>query len=93
MSLSTPEIKRKLREAVRDGSVMYSTHARKRMLERGFAVPDVERCLSGGFHDHACDELKEGMWHYRIQGKTVDGYDIKVAVAIEEDVVVITVID
>ena len=93
MTLSTPEVKRRLREAVNDGSVMYGDHAQKRMVKRGFTVPDVERCLSGGFHDHGRDELKDGTWRYRIQGKTVDGDDIKVAVAIEDNVVVITVID
>jgi hypothetical protein len=63
------------------------------MAERNYMHPDVERCLKFGTHNQALDELKVGSWRYRIQGKTIDGRNIDLAVAIDDDVIVVTVID
>ena len=93
MPLSTASLMKTLRHAVKAGTVRYTEHAQRQMRKRDFTVPDAERCLRNGYHDFAKDEDKGGTWRYRIQGTTVDGKSIKLAVALEEDVIVVTVID
>ena len=63
------------------------------MTERGFLPDDVRRCLQNGLHNPTKDELKNHCWRYRIEGKSVDGARIDVAVAIQGEVIVVTVIN
>lgn len=94
MPLKTSDIRRRLRQAVSDGVVRFTEHALSRMRSRDFTVLDVERVLKSGFHDQGRDTVQSsGVWRYRIEGKTIDGDSIKVAVEIEDEVVVVTVID
>lgn len=91
--MKSADVRKRLREAVTAGAVRYVQHALDQMAERGFLFADVERLLRNGFHDPGHDAEVRGKWRYRIQGKTMDGVDIKVAVEIEDQVVVVTVID
>ena len=64
------------------------------MRYREFTVLDVERLLKSGFHDQGRDTVQSsGIWRYRIEGQTIDGDSIKVAVEIEDEVVGVTVIE
>ncbi len=90
-TLKTFEIHRLIRLASRQGFRL-SVHARKRMDERGYVPDDVRCCLGTGIHNPLKDEWKGHTWRYRIFGKSVDGHDMELAVAIESDVIVVTVI-
>ncbi len=80
--------------AVAAGVVRYTRHSLEQMKVRGFKIADVERVLRNGFHDEGRDMIASfGKWRYRIQGRTVDGAEIRLAVEIEDEVVVVTVID
>jgi hypothetical protein len=70
---SSPGLLEFLREAVKQGRVVYNCHAEKRMRERGFARPDVERALKNGSHNIQKSGYQNGQWRYRITSKTIDG--------------------
>jgi hypothetical protein len=90
--LSTPEIHLVIKAAAASGNWVPTKHAQERMIQRGFSALDVERALRGGAHDPSLDELKKGIWRYRIRGQTMDGKTIQLAVIIDSPVVVVTVI-
>lgn len=92
MPLSTAELKRCLRQAVKADKFVIIQHALDRMAERGFISSDVRRALRSGVHDTSKDDVVRGKWRYRIRGKTVDGKDIKLGVEVEGVVIVVTVI-
>lgn len=92
LPLSTVELKKRLREAVEEGSFAIVQHALDRMVQRGFITSDVRRVLRSGVHDPRKDAVVGGIWRYRIAGKTVDGRDIGLAVEVDGTVVVVTVI-
>jgi len=46
----------------------------------------------GGAHNPRLDELKDGVWRYRIRGNATDGRELQIAVIIDSPVVVVTVI-
>jgi len=87
------DVRKALRKAVNDSRWELSEHAERQMNDRGFSRIDVRRCLLGGKHVPNLDEDKNGTWRYRIAGTTVDGDKISLAVIIDEDVIVVTVID
>jgi len=90
--LSTSEIHNAIRNAART-EFRISIHARQRMDERGFVPDDIRRCLLTGLHNPTKDELKKNTWRYRIEGRTIDGSRIDIAVAINQGVIVVTVIN
>ena len=92
LTLSTVELKRRLRQAVEADSFVIVQHALDRMAERGFITADVRRALRSGTHDPSKDAVVGGAWRYRIRGKTIDGRVIGLAVEVEGIVIVVTVI-
>lgn len=89
-------LKSLVEDRVLHGRLRYSAHANQRMRERGIIKPEVERVLLKGRHEAAKDafnELESG-WDYAFRGKTVDGRELRIVVAIEEpNVLVVTAID
>jgi len=57
------------------------------MIERGVQPWDIEHAL---VHVKACRLQRNGRWH--VMGPAVDGNEIAMSVAIEEQVVVVTVV-
>ena len=72
----------------------FSKHAIQRRIERSISHQDVIYVLTTGFHEirKSLFDVKSQTWKYSIRGKTVDGADIRVIVALVEKMVVITVI-
>ncbi len=84
-----------LMKMVSDLPIRYTMHALERMRERKILQVAVSQMLRGKtgqrMHDPARDELERGRWKYRIHGADIDHHPIGVAVAIENEVVVVTV--
>lgn len=83
-------------EMVAKGLILYSKHANQRMFERKIIKPEIEYVLSHGHHEAKKDLYNEehSSWDYSIKGKTVDGRNLRIIVAlVEPNVLVITTID
>lgn len=89
--LETPDLLRKLTEL----PIRYTKHALERLSEKKILQVSVGQMLRGKTgqrtHDASRDEFEGGRWKYRIHGADIDGKPIGVAVAIENEVVVVTV--
>lgn len=82
--------------AVANGSILYSKHANERLGERGIVKPEVEYILTYGHHESKKDQYNEehSSWDYAIRGKTIDGRNLRIVVAlVEPNVLIITAID
>ena len=85
-----------LKEAVEDGHLLYSSHVNDRMAQRNIIKPEVEFVLSNGYHEARKDKFKEEFdsWDYAIKGKTIDGRNLRIIIAIiSPNVLVVTAID
>ncbi len=87
-------------DALKKDAVRFSDHAMRRMDERlfecGLDEIDVFRVLKKGRREEEKDEWNEihCEWSYAFRGKTVDGADLRVSVALKAwGVLVITVIN
>jgi hypothetical protein len=67
--------------------VLYTHHAQVRMIERGARRRDVEHALFGA--NRATEQPDRGCWRVT-GGVDLDGDDLTVVVALEADVVVVT---
>ncbi len=91
-----PVLLKLIQEKVEAGKLRYSVHANERMLERGIIKPEVEFVLRNEPHNKRKDEFKENQkdWDYAIEGKTVDGRKLRIAVAVvEPNLLVVKAID
>ena len=83
-------------EAAKGGRLVYSNHANERIRERGIIKPEVEYVLEHGHHEARKDSYSEEFqaWDYAIRGKTLDGRNLRVVVAIvAPNILVVTTID
>lgn len=91
LKLETPDLLRKLMEL----PIRYTMHAIERLEERKMLQAHVSQMLRGKtgqrIHDASKDQFENGSWKYRIHGTDIDGSSIGVAVAIAQEVVVVTV--
>jgi hypothetical protein len=64
-----------------------SRHAEERKVQRDVDLHDVEKVIKTGWHEPGEDRYKEEheSWSYAIRGKTVDGIDIRVVVAFDDE--------
>jgi hypothetical protein len=85
---------RHIRELIDRNRYRVKAHAIVRQIQRSVSLRDVIFILKHGFHEEEKDQfdIKRQSWRYAIRGKTPDGIDIRVVVAIEKMVIVITVI-
>ena len=80
----------------KDGYYNFVHHARKRLADRAVTVLEISQVIERGFHEARKDVFRAefGDWNYSIRGKTLDGRDIRLAIAIKSDgFLVITAID
>lgn len=90
-----PDVLKKVRLCLDSGRFFDTTHAMTRKQERLVSLPHVLHVLRNGFHEKRKDEYKPeySSWNYAIRGRTVDNRDVRVAVAFDEDgMLIITVI-
>lgn len=91
-----PGLLKAIREKLVSGGLRYSAHANQRMMERCIVRPEVEYVLKTGHHNKRKDKYNERHhdWDYAVEGKTVDGRNLRIIVAIiSRDFLVVTAID
>lgn len=88
------DLLRKIREHVQKGTYILVKHAIERQQERSIMLPDVLRVLEHGRHEREKDiyDVKRQVWKHAIRGKTINGIDLRVVVAFQREMVIITVI-
>lgn len=77
------------------GDFVVLPHAETRRRERRLSIPDIVHALLNGDRDPVHDEFKEEFqsWNYAVKGKTVDNRPVRIAVAFDENkMLIITVI-
>ena len=83
------------RDLVAQGKVVFSRHALERASQRSINQNDVFYVIKTGYHERKKDEWKPEFktWAYALRGRNIDGVDVRVAAAIEDDLVIVTVIN
>ena len=68
-------------------------HALERQNQRLVDLKSVLGVLKNGIHEKDKDlfDVKRQMWKYAIRGKTLDGINLRIIVAFEKEMVIITV--
>lgn len=92
--LERAELLRRVRQALDSGEYRVLPHARIRCTEREVPAPDIESALEAGRHVPRRDRYDEriGEWSYCFQGPTVDGDPLRVVVAWDGWMVIVTVV-
>lgn len=92
-----PEQKGNLIQLIRDcidqGNYIMTEHALQRLNERDISLNDVEYILKNGFHEKkkTCFDEVFRAWKYAMRGKTIEGVDLRVIIAFDEqDMLIIT---
>ncbi len=92
--LSTEEAQKIIKEIATGGILIFSRHAKEKMIERGYTSHDVEHILK--FGEIVKKEFKNNTqsWTYKISGADLEGDEGSVVVAIIKrmSAVVITVL-
>ena len=88
-----------IRRAILDGRYLVSKHAWQRSRDRKISIGEVKFILENGWHEKRKDQWRDdhATWSYAIRGKTRDGIDGRIAVAIDrtqnETLVIVTIIN
>ena len=89
--LSYKRVMERIRVLWKEGTVIYSPHALKRMRERKIDASDVEQLVRYG---HVVSHRKPGqLWRYTVAGLSVDRERITCAVEINGKLIIVTVMD
>jgi hypothetical protein len=92
----TANVLQRIRECLDLGCYYDTSHASERKTLRNITLPHVLYVLKNGYHEKKKDEYKPEYndWTYAIRGRTIDGRDIRIAVAFDEkNMLIITVIE
>lgn len=87
---------KKVRECIENGRYLDTSHAMLRKLQRQISLTNVLHVLRNGYHEKCKDQLssEHNDWNYSIRGQSIDGRDLRIVVAFdEEDMLIITVIE
>jgi hypothetical protein len=84
----------KIKDHIQKGTYILVKHAIERQEERCIRLPDVLRVLEHGRHERDKDifDLKRQAWKHAIRGKTINGIDLRIIIAFQNEMVIITVI-
>ncbi|MGC1878683.1 MAG: DUF4258 domain-containing protein [Rhabdochlamydiaceae bacterium] len=84
----------KVKESIATENYRFSWHAIQRGEERLISFQDTLYVLVNGVHEEkkSSFDSKNRTWKYAIRGKTTDGFDTRVIIAFEKEMVIITVI-
>lgn len=84
----------KIRCCIDQGLYRQSKHAIDRELERKIEMPDVLYVLKNGYHEKQKTSFDDAFqtWKYAVRGRTLDGMDIRIIIAFDDDgMMIITV--
>ena len=90
----TPKVLQKARVAISSGNYSYTRHALARQGHRNISDADLKEAILSGWHEAKKDEWKEEYqdWNYSIRGPSLEGDQLRIALAIEENANVLAVI-
>lgn len=84
----------KIRFCIENELYRESRHAMERQVERDIELPDILFVLKHGYHEKQKTSFDETFqtWKYAVRGKTLEGLDIRIIIAFDEDgMLIITV--
>jgi len=84
----------KIRDCIEKEQYRESRHARNRKAERNIGLSDILYVLKNGYHEKQKTSFDEDfhVWKYAVRGKTLEGFDIRIIIAFDEDgMLIITV--
>lgn len=90
------DVLKKVRECIGNGRYYDTSHAALRKSQRQISLTHVLYVLRHGYHEKRKDQYKLEYcdWTYSIRGSSIDGKDIRIAIAFDEDdMLIITVIE
>ncbi len=92
--LDRSELVTRVAEAIASGRYRVLPHARRRCTERDVAAADIECALGSGHPVPRRDryDSRAGDWGYCFEGRTVDEDALRVVVAFEDWMLVVTVV-
>ncbi len=97
--MKTPKFERqdlvdRVAQALGKGEYRILPHARQRCSERDVSVPDIEAALERGRHVPRRDRYDDRLasWSYCFEGESIDGESLRVIVAFEDWMLVVTVV-
>lgn len=84
----------KIKEHIETRKYRVTEHAMERLHSRSLLLPHILDVLQRGFHEKekTLFNNKCQAWNYAIRGRTVNGVDVRVVVAFEGDMIIITVV-
>jgi len=76
------------------GKVILTRHFKERLIDRNITIQEaVQAIKNGNIYNEAEPHPKTGNWIYNVEGKTIDGKALRIAVDIlENGIVLLTVI-
>lgn len=82
-----------IHQHIDSGSFIETVHARQRQSQREIILPDILHVLMTGYHEKQKDQYDEiwQSWNYAIRGKTKSNNDLRVIVAIDEEVALLII--
>ncbi len=91
---SEPRLKEIIAAIIADGRVIISSHAKQKMIERGYSLQDVFSILERGVLASSLYDESRRNWRYTFEDEDLDGDLGAVVVVIEEQLqcVVMTVL-
>jgi hypothetical protein len=92
--LDRTELLRRVQEALTTGQYRVLPHARQRCSERDVSALDVENVLEAGRHVSHRDRYDDhaDAWSYCFEGSSVDGDPLRVVVAFDDWMLIVTVV-
>ena len=92
--IAEAELAQRVLQAVTSGRYRILPHARQRCTERDAAAADIENVLDAGHRVRVRDRFEGhyAAWSYGYEGKAIDGEQLRVVVAFEDWMLVVTVI-
>ena len=90
------DVLKKARDCVEKGRYYDTSHAALRKLQRRISLTHVLYVLQHGYHEKRKDQYNQEHrdWAYSIRGQSIDGKDIRIVIAFDEDdMLIITVIE
>lgn len=85
-----------VRTCIAEGRYLDTRHATQRGAEREITRPEILYVLKTGHHEKRKDKFDQlhQAWNYAIRGKTLDKKNVRVAVSLDEKLLlIITAID
>jgi hypothetical protein len=92
--LDDATLKKMIREKLKIGAYRLTKHALDQQAARHIDLPDIIGVLKNGIHEKEKTILtSQQIWKYAIRGITEDSRTIRVIIAFDEDMIIITVIN